>query len=335
MPLDGAVAAVIDGSGVLTTWTRAAAELLGYADADVIGRPARALVAPRRPGGKPRAGAPGGRVLALRRDDGERVDVWVRLLPLSGSAVLAVGLPAKVLAEWGDHTAVARTVLTQNAWQVAFHGLDLRLLQCSPTVWQSGRVGEGGRDPLCDMPLVDGDGTGADLLRHVMETGRPVVGAAGVLRAPRPDQPDLIYSLTAAPLNDLRGDISGTFTSLVDVTARYESGRRLNLVYKATRAGDALDIRSTAEGLVETLVPTLGDLAAVESPRRPCRAPSRRSASTGCAVTSAVSPPDTPTGPGPPTWSRWARSCRPSPTNRASASWSGVRSSSPTTGGTI
>lgn len=264
VPLDDAIAAVIDGSGVLTAWTREAADLLGYVDSDVIGRPARALVAFRRPGGEPPAGAPGGRVLALRRHNGEYVDVWVRLLPLSGSAVLALGLPANVLAAWGDHTSVARTVLTQDAWQVAFHGLDLRLRQCSPAVRRSGRVSEGGRDPLCDMPLVDGDGTGADLLRHVMETGRPVVGAASVLRAPRPDQPDEFYSLTAAPLYDLRGDISGTFTSLVDVTARYESGRRLNLVYKASRAGDALDIRRTAEGLVDTLVPALGDLAAVE-----------------------------------------------------------------------
>lgn len=263
-PLDSAVAAVIDGTGALAGWTREAAELLGYADADVIGRPARALVAPRPARGGRASGAPGGHVLALRRVDGACVDVWVRLLPMSGSTVLAWGLPVDALTAWGDDTSMPRTVLEQDAWQVALVDRDLRLRRWSPAVGRAGRFSAGGRDLLCDMPMMDGSGTGADLLRQVMETGLPVVGAAGVLRAPRPDQSDLVYSLTAAPLYDLRGDVSGAFTSLVDVTERYESGRRLNLVYRASRAGDELDIRRTAEGLVDTLVPALGDLAAVE-----------------------------------------------------------------------
>ncbi|MFJ8675456.1 SpoIIE family protein phosphatase [Streptomyces sp. NPDC093589] len=268
VPLNGAVTVVIDGQGRLTHWSRAAAELLGYPGSEVLGTSARALLGPRRysRADEPYGGAPGGRVLALTHRDGHPVDVWVRLLGMSGSPdVLAFGLPALTLSAWSDDTALGRTLLTQDAWQMAVHDLDLRVRDSSPAVTRAGRLSEDGRDPLCAMPGVEGSGTGADLLAQVMETGVPVVDASGVLRAPRPGQPDLIYSMTAAPVHDLWGRTNGALTSLVDVTERYRSMRRLDLVYRASRSiSESLDVDRTAQDLVDLLVPSLGDLATVE-----------------------------------------------------------------------
>ncbi|WP_405743548.1 SpoIIE family protein phosphatase [Streptomyces sp. NBC_01525] len=275
-PMNGVVAVVIDENGLVTHWTRSAAQLLGHEPDAVLGTPARALVMPRSAWPVPRtgepsgrtgepSGAPGGRVLPLRHRDGHAVPVWVRLLPLAGVGVLALGLPAAALAAWSDETAVGRALLSQDLWQLAVHGLDLRIRQASPAVGRAGRLTSDGHDPLCAMPGLEGGRTGAELLRHVMESGEPVVDASGVLRAETPGRHDLVYSLTAAPLHDLWGRTNGTLTSLVDITERYRSARRLDLVYRATRSlSGSLEVERTAQDLVDLLVPSMGDLASVE-----------------------------------------------------------------------
>ena len=266
-PLSGAVAAVIDAAGVLVQWTEGAAGLLGLPDSEVVGRPARGLLArrPHRRGAEPYGGAAGGRVLTLRHRDGRPVDVWVRLLPFSGSgAVLALGLDMAALAAWKDESAPGRSLFAQDAWQVAVHGPDLRVRRGNPSLgWTEQTSGDS--DPLHAMAWPEGDGTAADLLRAVLETGQVVVGASGILHAGRPGLPDQVYSLTALPVRDLSGRIDGVLSSLVDVTERYQSIRRLDLLYQASHGmSDSLDVRRTAQQLVEVLVPALGDLAAVE-----------------------------------------------------------------------
>ncbi len=269
VPFSRPVAAVIGADGTVAFWSREAAELLGHADADVVGRPARELLGGRRyaKGAEPYGGAPGGRVLTLRHRDGGLVDVWVRLLPMSGTrALVALGLTMDELSVWRDDTAVGRAMLTQGIWQVTMHGLDLRVRRSSPAVTRDRepvRVGE--QDPLCEMPLLEEPGTGADLLRRVMDTGRPVVGSASLLRDHRAGRYDRLYSLRAAPLQDMHGRTDGVLSSLADVTDRYRSARRIELLYQASRISiTSLDVERTAQDLVDVLVPALGDLAAVE-----------------------------------------------------------------------
>ncbi|MCB5911803.1 SpoIIE family protein phosphatase [Streptomyces pinistramenti] len=268
VPLNGVVVVVIDGRGLVTHWARGAAELLGYAAAEVVGTPARGLLGPRRypRSDEPYGGAPGGRVLALRHRSGGLVDVWVRLLELGGSsAVLALGVAVDTLSAWSDESALGRTLLAQDVWQMAVHGPDLRIRRSSPAVARAGRLRDDGFDPLVSMSGMDGDRTGADLLRQVMESDEPVVDASGVLRDPQPGKSDLIYSMTAAPVHDLRGRVNGVMTSLVDVTERYRSVRRLDMVYRASRSvSGSLEVERTAQDLVDLLVPSMGDLATVE-----------------------------------------------------------------------
>ncbi|MFE1350053.1 hypothetical protein, partial [Streptomyces sp. NPDC058757] len=61
-PLDGIVAAVVDGGGTLVSWTPGAARLLGHGGPEPapLGRRARDLVAVRRTFGRPEphGGAP-------------------------------------------------------------------------------------------------------------------------------------------------------------------------------------------------------------------------------------------------------------------------------------
>ncbi|MEU9982866.1 SpoIIE family protein phosphatase [Streptomyces sp. NPDC050856] len=267
-PLHGVVAALIDEQGLISHCTPSLAELLGRTAADLTGTPARGLLHARRPArsGDPSGGAPGGRVMPLRHRSGRPVDVWVRLYPLSGTtAVLALGLTMEALSAWSDESALGRALLTQQAWQIAIHGPDLRVRRASPAVARAGRPSAGGDDPLCDMPSIEGGGTGADLLRQVMETGTPEVAASAVLCAPRPGARDRLYSMTAAALHDFLGRPDGAISSLIDVTERYRSMRQLDLVYRASHSiGGSLNVERTAQDLVELLAPALGDLAAVE-----------------------------------------------------------------------
>jgi PAS domain S-box-containing protein len=81
---DTAVAAV-DAQGVVTAWSRGARLLLGYAPAEVVGRPAADLLAARLPDAARKCGtrrqAWAGRVV-LRDRDGRQVDAEVRACPL-------------------------------------------------------------------------------------------------------------------------------------------------------------------------------------------------------------------------------------------------------------
>ncbi|MEU6737519.1 SpoIIE family protein phosphatase [Streptomyces physcomitrii] len=265
-PFEGAVVAVLDARGRFTHGTEAAARLLGRSSAELTGTAARALVLPHPPGARP-GPVPGGRWLRLRRRGGRPAEVWVRLLPLSGErgALLALGVPEEEMERWGAATALGRAVLGQDRWQTAVHDLDLRVRHASPAALRAGRIGPDGRDPLVDTPCLDGTGTAGELLRQVVDSGEPLVDTAGVLRARTPGENDRFVSLTAVRLDGLDGRPTGVFTSLVDVTERYRSRKRLDLVYRASRnLGASLDIEQTARDLVDLLVPGFADLASVE-----------------------------------------------------------------------
>ncbi|MFR9676523.1 SpoIIE family protein phosphatase [Streptomyces sp. TR02-1] len=257
---------MIEADGTVAFWSREAAALLGHDARDVVGTPARNLLSGRHyaKDAEPQGGAPGGRVLRLRHRDGGIVDLWVRLLPLSGtSAVLALGMTVEELGAWSDTTSMGRSILGQDFWQVALLGPDLRVTGASPAARSGRRLRPGEEDPACRMALQEGEGTGADLLKQVIETGRPIT--SHVLREPRPGRHDTYYALRAMPLHDLKGQVSGALTSLVDVTDRYRSARRLDILYQASRVSmGSLNVEHTAQGLVDVLVPALGDLAAVE-----------------------------------------------------------------------
>ncbi|MFE1230895.1 SpoIIE family protein phosphatase [Streptomyces sp. NPDC058745] len=271
-PLDGTVAAVVDRNGILVSWTPGAARLLGHQGPNPapLGRRARDLVALRRPlgGPEPCGGAPGGRVLGLRHRDGGTVDVWVRLMPLAsspeGDGVLVLGLPMDTLADWRDSLAIGLAALRQEEFQITLHDSELRVRRSSPEVARAGRLSAGG-DLLREMPRLGVEGSASDVLREVMATGVSVVDESGLLRGAVPDARDRVYALTAAPVRDLWGRIDGAFSSLIDVTERFRSADRLDLVYRASRGiSRSLVAERIAEDLVDFLVPALGDLAAVE-----------------------------------------------------------------------
>ncbi|MFE5792966.1 SpoIIE family protein phosphatase [Streptomyces sp. NPDC056503] len=181
-----------------------------------------------------------------------------------GGGVLVFGLPMDALADWRDGLAIGSAALRQEEWQITLHDSDLRVRRSSPEVARSGRL-RAGEDLLCEMPRFGRRGSARDVLREVMETGVSVVDESGLLRGASQDGRGRVYSLTAAPVHDLRGRIDGVFSSLVDVTERFRSSDRLDLVYRASRSiSRSLVAERIAEDLVDFLVPALGDLAAVE-----------------------------------------------------------------------
>jgi PAS domain S-box-containing protein len=87
----GAAIAVLDTEGAVVGWTQAAQRLVGYAAAEVVGRPAAVMLFPAGDVAKASVFAAGCRarggwsgLVALRHRDGRRLDVSLRVSPLSG-----------------------------------------------------------------------------------------------------------------------------------------------------------------------------------------------------------------------------------------------------------
>ncbi|MEV6015717.1 SpoIIE family protein phosphatase [Streptomyces sp. NPDC051997] len=102
------------------------------------------------------------------------------------------------------------------------------------------------------------------ILLRVLETGVPAldIEVRGHLR---PDQPEIVLSLSCFRLEDSAGDILGLATAVVDITERTRSAARLALLERAGgRIGTTLDIFRTAQEFADEMVPALADTVVVE-----------------------------------------------------------------------
>ncbi|MFF8970081.1 SpoIIE family protein phosphatase [Streptomyces sp. NPDC014995] len=261
--------AVIHEDGTLTRWSEGARHLLGYGPAEVVGRPAAALLAD---GGLPLPGPGENRwsgTLALRHRDGHTVSVWVlahRRAPQDGGPVtwLAVtprtdGFPAP------EDDELVRAALTQSpcATMIFDDRLRLRgvndamadLLQLPSARIRGLRAGDVGTRPQ-----------NAELeayLRRVLATGerqqmQTFMKATGEERAHA-------WLARIAPLTDPSGRVRGVCVTAHDFTGHFLARERLQLVNEASvRIGSTLDVTRTAQELAEVCVPTLADFVSVD-----------------------------------------------------------------------
>ncbi|GHB48650.1 hypothetical protein GCM10010377_44500 [Streptomyces viridiviolaceus] len=103
-----------------------------------------------------------------------------------------------------------------------------------------------------------------DLARRVLATGEPL--RCHLLRGPSPSEPGrtLAVELSLFRLNGPQGDTLGLVGMVEDVTERQAAADRLAVLSNVHRAvGATLDECSTAEDLVEALVPEFADAATV------------------------------------------------------------------------
>ncbi len=257
-PLDGAAAALVDDLGRIVWWSRAAAELLGRGDEEVVGRPARQLLAPPAP--RP-DGAPADHRARLRHRSGALLDVDLRLLggqPWS----LVIAVPAGPPAAWDGDSALARALFEQDRIPVAEFDTDLRLIRTNPA-FQLLRPDGAADDWPSELVDSGNDGTVREAIARIVDGGTSTAGAEYLWRSAGSKR---ILPLTCFAVRDPLGALTGIAVAVTEAADRRRDRSRAGADQGGVEVGSSLDVVHNARDLAEALVPGLGDLVAVDFP---------------------------------------------------------------------
>ncbi|KUO08351.1 SpoIIE family protein phosphatase [Streptomyces sp. DSM 15324] len=270
---------LLDGRGVVTSWTREAARLLGYTAADAVGRDLAGLLTPGDAGRVAeildRCRRDGGwsGLLSARRGDGRPVPVMARITCADepGGADRRLVL----LSEMGDAPGwtMSRSVLEQMVSDspigIAIVDTDLRFVWSNDALARFG----GGRPEerlglrLGDVqPGLDAEAAEAQM-RRVLADGATVVGFEHVGHLRTAPHRETAQVLSFTRLEDDHGNPVGVYYTVVDITDRHRARQRLALLDRAGRSiGSSLDIARTAQELADAAVPGFADAVAVDLP---------------------------------------------------------------------
>ncbi|MEU7115730.1 SpoIIE family protein phosphatase [Streptomyces sp. NPDC046182] len=302
---EGTAGALLDGRGRITGWSPEAGALLGRSPADVVGRPAYALLAdPTVWSALVEAYARGeaGGETVLRTGGGENLPVVFHAFGLAdasgghggtagaggtatpgegggtgegvkpgegvatGEGFLVLAAPAALAARWHQDRAFVRELFLQDRVGLAVFDAELRLLRTNTHLLPYTGVPTDLRGRRLSEFLWPGDAAAVEkMLREVLRTGRPSIGAEEVLRTIEDPAGGVIISISAFRLQAPDGQVLGLTALFTDVTELRRSGERLALLHRATAGvGGSLSIRETGRELAAALVPGLGDHAVVE-----------------------------------------------------------------------
>ncbi|BBC38876.1 Phosphoserine phosphatase RsbU [Streptomyces graminofaciens] len=270
--LDGAATArtVVDGDGSIVEWNEGAERLLGWSPAEVVGRPAKELLAAGSPFPMPAPGSVSwSGTLTLRHRDGRTVSAWLLahqrrqkdaddtgwlvLCPLDdpGPLVRDDPLAMAVLMQSPCATAVfdeqlrLRGINGMMADAVGMPEENLRGLHMSEIV--GGRQGERLEEQLREV-LADGRRKDVQTFLRAADEHSAHAWSAGI-----------------APLIDAEGVPIGVCVTGHDITEQYRARQRLQLVNEASiRIGTTLDVTRTAQELADVCVPVLADFVSVD-----------------------------------------------------------------------
>ncbi|KUJ70521.1 protein phosphatase [Streptomyces albus subsp. albus] len=271
---------MIGAHGVIERWGRGARALLGYRDADVVGRSVTALLAD---GGE---GAPAvsdrrrvddgwEALVSVRHRDGHPVELAVRACPLSAApgapSWLVVAAEAAGLREREQEQEVLRAAFTQSPFGMAVMDAQLRYLVINPAQERLDGVAAGqrlGRRPGEAIPGAGGAAIEREV-QGVLEAGEPALTLEQIHAAPAgPDSPGhdgQVRSRSSFRLQDPAGRVVGVCQAVVDVTSHYRARERLALVNEASwRIGTTLNLYETARELADVLVPRVADFVSVD-----------------------------------------------------------------------
>lgn len=271
-PDEGATARVLlDGSGRITHWNDGAQRLLGHTAAEMLGRPARELLA------DPSATAPCGDerrlrwkgTVDLRHRDGRRLTVrllahwlpryeghpdgWLLVSPLAG---------AERTVE-DDQLPRPAFLYAPNA--LALYDTGVRLRRANRAMEEVIGLTEDEARGL-RLSEIGGKPQSVELeeqLRQVMESGRPR-DVRTRLRSGGESR-EHAWLARIAPVWDAQGELVAVALSAVDITDEARAQVRLQLVNDATRRiGSTLEVGRTAQELVDVCVPRLADFGSVD-----------------------------------------------------------------------
>jgi len=264
--------ATLDEDGTVTGWNDGAEQLLGYAAAQILGRPAVILLAdePTAPDLPPFAGLPRwhGEV-ALRHRDGHRVEAHVlahHRMPVDRSGEWLVLSPSTAQEPRpADEDLVSWSFTQSPCCAQALYDTGLRLRRANEDMERSVALTEGDMRGLRVSEIVDneaGELAEQDMIR-VLETGKTHY-RENYLRAAGENR-EHAWSVVLAPLRDSGGRPHGVCLSAHDITEQYWARNRLQLIAEAgRRIGSTLDVTRTAQELANVAVPELADFVSVD-----------------------------------------------------------------------
>ncbi|GGY32268.1 SpoIIE family protein phosphatase [Streptomyces djakartensis] len=268
------VTVVVDAGGAVTAWSDGAHRLLGYAPADIVGRPATSLLAAGLPESTRRHVADGRRwasEVALRHRDGDRVVVRLQGAPLpaadGGRLWIVTGATPAPTVPRAEHQALALWDLTlaQLPVPVAVYDREARLVAANEIMTQvMGRSEEEMKGlTLWEIepspPFDEYD----RLQRQVLRTGEMIFHEEHG-KAPGETRTHA-WSMFLSPLKDETGAVQGMSATVFDTTEQYWARRRLAVLNEASlRIGSTLDVARTADELAEVAVSGFADFVTVD-----------------------------------------------------------------------
>ncbi|WP_329219387.1 PAS domain-containing SpoIIE family protein phosphatase/ATP-binding protein [Streptomyces sp. NBC_01485] len=274
----------VDEHGTVTGWNAGAEALLGHAAAQILGRPAAALLAeePTAAEVPPFAGLPRWHgELALRHRDGHRVEARVlahhHAAPESGGPG-GPGGSGEPGGEWlvlsaltgrepvpADDGLVGWSFTQSPFSAMALYDTGLRLRRANAGMEHSMALTERDMRGLRVPEIVDdeaGEVAEQDMLQ-VLASGRTHY-RENYLRTAG-DTREHAWSVVLSPLRDSAGGTRGVCLSAQDITEQFWARKRLQLIAEAgRRIGRTLDVTRTAQELADVSVPDLADFVSVD-----------------------------------------------------------------------
>ncbi|WP_369230090.1 SpoIIE family protein phosphatase [Streptomyces sp. R21] len=271
-PLDEAATAraVIDENGILIRWSEGARRLLGYAPAEVEGRPAADLLAdPAEAAAPDPAAHRWSGTLSLRRRDGGVLSVWLlahrRRPEHGGNDDWLVVTPLAGRDRRPPDDPLTTAVLAQSPCATAVYDERLRLYGLNDAMAAVIGLPES-RIRGLRLSEIGGKRESEELEQHLYEV---LVAGQGreVETYMRTGGEDHAHAWLAriSPLTDAEGRVRGVCLAAHDFTEQYLARERLQLVNEASvRIGSTLDVTRTAQELVDVCVPALADFVSVD-----------------------------------------------------------------------
>ncbi len=339
---DSSATAIVDARGLVTGWSDGAQRLTGYPAEEVVGRPARDLLARDLPPG-PLPAAVSVRTAVIRHREGRPVGLRLRAAPLLGADGEHGGYAVTADPPGGPPAALVGDAVRQAPLSMSVVDPDLRYVHVNETTCRlMGRPADALLGRRLPDTLGNFEGDARSFLHHlrvVADTGRRVQYES---YSPAPAGTSLhAWTVEIWPVHDASGTLTAVAMAALESSEQHRAREGLSLLNAAGTIGTTLDVVRTAEELAGLLVPRFAAFAAVdlldwvlgtEEPRAtppPEHAALRRvahvSATEGFPTPAVhlggpeIHPPDSPpdramregrvvlSGPGDPEFDRWMR----------------------------
>ncbi|WP_327432579.1 SpoIIE family protein phosphatase [Streptomyces sp. NBC_01236] len=264
----GDAMAVVDAHGVVTGWSEGARLLTGYAAEEITGRPVSELVDGDADAVRRELRTGGGGVVTVRRRDGRRKELTLRVCPLRGAngepgGYVISAAPdddGRVLGELGE------LAFRQASVSMSIFDTGQRYLRMNDTACRiMGRPEAEFTGRFFPDTVEDAEHSRGFLhhLQEVVETGQPVHYESWT-RAPSGMRMHA-WNTEMWPLRGPSGQLLGVALAAFDSSEQHGAKERLALLNKAaTGIGTRLDVIHTAQELAELAVPRLADFVSVD-----------------------------------------------------------------------